>query len=1034
MFINKIKSFFESFESKKLNVNLLNYFIDTDKLNIFYGESGSINGWIFNPVREINSVVFEIDDHRYPAEYGFERYDVYEYYGMNPNALKSGFECKVSNICSGKKDIVLNIEYADGGKEKLVRRDFEVIVNNFAYSINNLNRTCYVGDVFEINGHFFSFKQNILNLYLKIGNEIFTTEYKIIKNDVYNRFMVENSFLSGFNSVIKLEKSGTHDISFILIYEDGTEDIIKTEYRCDCLSNVNGDFMFYLDNPLINEFEVGTNIKFSGWCFARNNYIKELFLINSNTRTKLEYGFERQDVQNCYRGYKQSLKSGFEGVLSFDDCGEYDISIGALLYNDDTKYIYNIKRIKINDFTKINKNLIEWLGNNSSKLNIKLDHINYIVDNKYEIYLKEDTGYYEQLIIPKIENPKVSIIIPVYNKFNYTYSCIKTIIKNTKDVEYEIILADDVSSDETKDVKKYVENIIISRNEKNLGFLLNCNEAAKKARGKYVLFLNNDTNVQKNWLSSLVDLLEKDNKIGMTGSKLVYPDGRLQEAGGIVWKDASAWNFGRLDDPEKSEYNYVREVDYISGAAIMIRKQLWEEIGGFDTRYVPAYCEDSDLAFEVRKHGYKVVYQPLSIVIHFEGVSHGTDVNSGIKKYQVDNNKKFYEKWKDVLNKENFENACEVFYARDKSFGKKTIVVIDHYVPTFDMDAGSRTTYQYLKMFVNKGYNVKFIGDNFAVIEPYTTALKQLGIEVLDGIYYYSNWKKWFIDNKERIDFVYCNRPHITEKYIDFLRKETKTKIIYYGHDLHFMREYRQFLIERNDNLLESSRRWKDKEFDIFRKSDVVYYPSIVEVNEIKKEMPELNVKAIVPYIFDKIKIDNDINFSMRNDIIFVGGFAHTPNIDAVLWFTEKIFPKILETQKDIKFYVIGSKPPEEIKNLASDSIIVTGYVSDEELEKHYSKCKLVVAPLRYGAGIKGKIVEAMSKGIPVVTTSIGAEGLIDCENILKISDDENEIANQVIKLYNNNDALKEIALKSIEYINSKFSIDAAYGIIKEDF
>ena len=232
---------------------------------------------------------------------------------------------------------------------------------------------------------------------------------------------------------------------------------------------------------------------------------------------------------------------------------------------------------------------------------------------------KIGAGYLEhgKLHFDYVEHPTVSIVIPVYNQIHYTYACLLSILENTKDVTYEIIIADDVSTDATKELSLYAENLVICRNKTNQGFLRNCNQAAKAARGKYVMFLNNDTQVTPGWLSSLVNLIESDPTIGMVGSKLVYPDGRLQEAGGIIWSDGSGWNYGRLDDPEKPEYNYVKDVDYISGAAILLSTDLWKQIGGFDELFAPAYCEDSDLAFEVRKAGYRVVYQPLSKVIHF---------------------------------------------------------------------------------------------------------------------------------------------------------------------------------------------------------------------------------------------------------------------------------------------------------------------------------------------------------------------------------------------------------------------------------
>ena len=214
-----------------------------------------------------------------------------------------------------------------------------------------------------------------------------------------------------------------------------------------------------------------------------------------------------------------------------------------------------------------------------------------------------DIKDYEELWFEKYKEPLVSIVIPAYNQFDYTYKCLKSILNNSGKVSYEVIIADDNSNDFTMQMEERIHNIIKVRNRENLRFLLNCNNAAKYAKGKYVLFLNNDTQVQENWLEPLVDLMEKDVSAGLVVSKLVYADGWLQEAGGIMWKDASAWNYGNRKKPEDAEYNYVKEVDYISGACIMIRKELWEKIGGFDERFAPAYYEDADLAFEVRKHG-----------------------------------------------------------------------------------------------------------------------------------------------------------------------------------------------------------------------------------------------------------------------------------------------------------------------------------------------------------------------------------------------------------------------------------------------
>ncbi len=638
----------------------------------------------------------------------------------------------------------------------------------------------------------------------------------------------------------------------------------------------------------------------------------------------------------------------------------------------------------------------------------------------------------EKINLPIWDHPTVSIVIPVYNQFTYTYNCIKSIVENSGDVTYEVILADDCSTDLTRDIKKVIENLCVVKTESNLRFLKNCNNAAKTACGEYVLFLNNDTQVQKDWLRPLVELCERDAEVGMVGSKLVYADGSLQEAGGIIWNDGSGWNYGRNDDAMKPEYCYVRETDYISGASIMIRRLLWEQLGGFDEYFAPAYCEDSDLAFQVRNAGYKVLYQPLSVVVHFEGKSNGTDLSSGVKKYQIENNIKLRKKWKEEFAKL-YDNGQNVFKARERGQGKKTILVIDHYVPQFDKDAGSKTTYQYLKMFVDQGYLVKFMGDNFYQDEPYTTVLQQMGIEVLYGPWYAEHWKEWIKDNQRFIDFVYLNRPHITMKYIDFLKKETNIKCIYYGHDLHFLRLKREYDLTGNKEKLKESEEWMEKELYIMRKADISYYPSYIEEQAIHEIDASIAVKAITAYVYDQFRENLAEDFVKREGIMFVGGFGHPPNEDAVLWFVENVYP-IISKRADIPFYIVGSKATDKIKKLHGGNIIVKGFVSEEELNRLYDTCKLVVVPLRYGAGVKGKVVEALYYGTPMVTTSVGAEGIEGVEEIIEIADEANDFAESVLRLYNDNERLKNVSCDYQKFIKNKFSINAVWDIIKEDF
>ncbi len=229
---------------------------------------------------------------------------------------------------------------------------------------------------------------------------------------------------------------------------------------------------------------------------------------------------------------------------------------------------------------------------------------------------------------------EVSIVIPVYNQVEFTHACLAAVQKHSAGIPYEVIVVDDASTDATNEVIGAIPGLVYLRVEKNAGFIAACNRGATAARGSYLVFLNNDTTVTAGWLEALRETFTFDPNAGLVGSKLVYPDGRLQEAGGIIWRDGSGWNRGKFQNPALPEYNYLREVDYCSAASVMIPKSLFDQVGGFDRKYAPAYYEDTDLAFKVAQAGRKVLYQPLSVVIHYEGVTGGTDISAGTKKYQ----------------------------------------------------------------------------------------------------------------------------------------------------------------------------------------------------------------------------------------------------------------------------------------------------------------------------------------------------------------------------------------------------------------
>ncbi|MGN6327370.1 MAG: glycosyltransferase [Rhodanobacter sp.] len=618
--------------------------------------------------------------------------------------------------------------------------------------------------------------------------------------------------------------------------------------------------------------------------------------------------------------------------------------------------------------------------------------------------------------LPVSDQPKVSVIIPVHGKFAYTLACLRSLARHGARAPFEVIVVDDASPDDSAATLAQVDGVQLLRNPANLGFIGSSNAGAAQARGEFLLFLNNDTQVTPDWLDALLHCFVERTDCGIAGSRLVYPDGRLQEAGGLVFADGSCWTTGRFEPRDASAFRYRRETDYVSGASLMIRRAVFQRLGGFDTRYAPAYYEDTDLAFAVRRIGLRVYYEPASLVIHCEGISAGTDLDSGMKRYQRINQGKFVDKWATELAAQPPAGTALERAIRWRRRGR--VLVVDAMTPEPTRDSGSLRLHAILQLLDKQGWSTSFIPDDGRASSREIAALGELGCETsLESV------PNWLRRHGHELHAVILCRHTVAGQYAELVRRHApKAKLLFDTVDLHFLREQRAAEHGGSSMLAHQAAASQRSELALIAHSDVSFVVSPHEKALLAELVPQARVELL-----SNIHPVHGCGrpFAGRADLLFIGGYGHPPNSDAIRWIASEIVPRLRQVMPDIRLHVFGDMPDTARRELDTPGLELHGRVAD--LTPWMDGCLASLAPLRFGAGVKGKINLSMSHGLPVIATTIAVEGmqLSDGINVL-VADDAASFADAVRRLAHDEALWRQLSEKGLDNVRQHFSAEAA--------
>jgi GT2 family glycosyltransferase len=593
--------------------------------------------------------------------------------------------------------------------------------------------------------------------------------------------------------------------------------------------------------------------------------------------------------------------------------------------------------------------------------------------------------------------------------------CVLSALQSGPVDRIELIIAEDAAHVDANWILGYfLPYASIYKNRENLGFLLSCRKAVSRSTGPIVLLVNNDVIVHKGAVEEILAAFESRADAAVVGGLVLNADGTIQENSGMLWRDASAWNYHRGWKREDEYALNIREADYVSGCWIGIRRSAWNAVGGFDTRYVPAYYEESDLCLSAWRHGYKVYINPLSVVTHLDGATMGQDEDnpSSLKAYQKINRQKFHQKWRGLLEASHRENGKPTVFHTGRNDPRRFVsLIFDHYIPEPDRDAGSRTMYVVCQALAAvEGNYVLFIPANNHR-SPYAAGLERLGIEVITGA---EGWKRFdtlLSQDNRLIRYAFVSRIGVAQKFSWHLNQLNCRKSLYI-HDIEALRGFQHDpdACGYGDLVKAAMDAYAARHEKLFATFD-----DIVSLSEDETRLlqPYFGNKLVDVFPYDFAAPEPTAAPSERNDILFVGSYNHPPNREAIANFIDNIWPDILKQLPKATLHLCGSGF-ENADSLAGPNLVRHGLVSDQTLAYLYSISRVSIAPLLTGAGMKGKVIESCAHGVPCVGTELAWQGIPLPEEYAHLTGNISTYADRLLETYRDHSATTKADLRRV--------------------